>query len=344
MNTVTSTKDKKTRDSNMELLRIISMLLVLVVHASFKSLGTPDADDICNYPVSSVLRFFSESFSAICVNVFILISGWYGIRPRLKRFCEFIFQVLFFGIVIYLVLRLLGVTEAWGIGDWANLLFFRRDIWFVNAYIILYCLSPVLNLFAEHASQKQFQVTLLVFFLLMFFFGFIKSDEYFSHGYSPLAFIGIYLLARYVKMYPNKYTFLNKYVDMSVYVVATLLTTGLATFAVRYSILDPWTPFAYSSPLVVIASLYFFLFFTKISFHLAIINWIASSVFAVFLFHADPVLSYPCYLKPIAMWYAEESLFPFLFHVVLLMIVMFVVSILLDKIRLLLWNVVNFLK
>ena len=71
MNTVTSTKDKKTRDSNMELLRIISMLLVLVVHASFKSLGTPDADDICNYPVSSVLRFFSESFSAICVNVFI---------------------------------------------------------------------------------------------------------------------------------------------------------------------------------------------------------------------------------------------------------------------------------
>ena len=322
----------------MELLRIISMLLVLVVHAGYTSIGTPNADDICNAPLSSVLRFLSESISVICVNIFVMISGWYGIRPKLKRFCEFIFQVLFFGIVIYLVLRVLRLTEVWGIGDWASFLFFRRDIWFVNAYIILYCLSPVLNLFAEHASQKQFQVTLLVFFLLMFFFGFIKSDEFFSHGYSPLAFIGIYLLARYVKMYPNKYTFLNKYVDMSVYVVATLLTTGLATFAVRYSILDPWTPYAYSSPLVIIASLYFLLFFTKISFHHAVVNWIASSVFAVYLFHADPVILYPYYLKPIGLWYAEESLFPFLFHVVLLMTVVFIVSILLDKIRLLLWE------
>ena len=267
-----------------------------------------------------------------------MISGWYGIRPKLKRFCEFIFQVLFFGIVIYLVLRVLRLTEVWGIGDWASFLFFRRDIWFVNAYIILYCLSPVLNLFAEQASHKQFQVTLVVFFLLMFFFGFIKSDDFFSHGYSPLAFIGIYLLARYVKMYPNKYTVMNKYADMSVYVVATLLTTGLATFAVRYSILDPWTPYAYSSPLVIIASLYFLLFFTKISFHHAVVNWIASSVFAVYLFHADPVILYPYYLKPIGLWYAEESLFPFLFHVVLLMTVVFIVSILLDKIRLLLWE------
>ena len=322
----------------MELLRIISMLLVLVVHAGYTSIGTPNADDICNAPLSSVLRFLSESISVICVNIFVMISGWYGIRPKLKRFCEFIFQVLFFGIVIYLVLRVLRLTEVWGIGDWASFLFFRRDIWFVNAYIILYCLSPVLNLFAEQASHKQFQVTLVVFFLLMFFFGFIKSDDFFSHGYSPLAFIGIYLLARYVKMYPNKYTVMNKYADMSVYVVATLLTTGLATFAVRYSILDPWTPYAYSSPLVIIASLYFLLFFTKISFHHAVVNWIASSVFAVYLFHADPVILYPYYLKPIGLWYAEESLFPFLFHVVLLMTVVFIVSILLDKIRLLLWE------
>ena len=87
---------RKERDSNLELLRIIAMLLVLLVHANFLSLGAPSAGEIFYSPVSSFFRFFVEALAIICVNVFILITGWFGIRPKVSRFCALIFQVFFY--------------------------------------------------------------------------------------------------------------------------------------------------------------------------------------------------------------------------------------------------------
>ena len=88
---------KKQRDSNMELLRIIAMLLVMIVHADFRALSCPSTLDTNLYPDSSFLRFFVESVSIICVNVFVLLSGWFGIRLKKERLLELGFQVLFFG-------------------------------------------------------------------------------------------------------------------------------------------------------------------------------------------------------------------------------------------------------
>ena len=83
----------KRRDSNIELLRIVSMILVLVTHACYVSLGAPLQEDISISFSSSLMRSLSESLSNVGVNTFILISGWFGIRSRLSRFVEFIFQI-----------------------------------------------------------------------------------------------------------------------------------------------------------------------------------------------------------------------------------------------------------
>ena len=85
----------KTRDSNIELLRMLAMFLVLLVHADFFSLGTPTLQDIQTSTLDSTLRIFFEALSIVCVNVFVLISGWFGIRPSLKGVSNFIFQCLF---------------------------------------------------------------------------------------------------------------------------------------------------------------------------------------------------------------------------------------------------------
>ena len=53
--------EKKERESNIELLRIISMVLVMVVHADFMALGIPSQVDISDFPVSSFMRLFTES-------------------------------------------------------------------------------------------------------------------------------------------------------------------------------------------------------------------------------------------------------------------------------------------
>ena len=83
----------------MELLRLVAMLLIMVVHANFRALPKPDADMIAADPSSAFLQFMTEGFSIFGVNVFVMLSGWYGIRPRLSRFCELLFQLLFFGVL-----------------------------------------------------------------------------------------------------------------------------------------------------------------------------------------------------------------------------------------------------
>ena len=89
----------KVRESNFELLRIIAMFMVLILHADFQALGAPTRADIISSPITSTLKVFFEMASIVAVNVFILISGWFGIRPSIKGFCKFAFQYLFFSVV-----------------------------------------------------------------------------------------------------------------------------------------------------------------------------------------------------------------------------------------------------
>lgn len=65
---------KKERDSNIELLRIVAMLMILVLHA-IGALGPVSAAERTLSPATSFLRVFWEQACIIGVNLFILISG-----------------------------------------------------------------------------------------------------------------------------------------------------------------------------------------------------------------------------------------------------------------------------
>lgn len=324
----------------MELLRIIAMLLVLIVHANFKALEAPTLTELDNAPLSSHMRLFSQSISIVCVNSFVLISGWFGIRPKILRFSELIFQVLFIGVIIYFVMYSLDLVTAWGISDWIKLLTFRRGdcLWFVYSYIVMYIFTPILNEFADNANRQAFKKVLISFFVIQTYLGYIDSYDFFAAGYSPLSFMGLYLLARYFRLYPSRLTSLNKYHDICIYVSMVFLITISAIAFKMVTGKGISFLFDYSSPLIILASSYFFLFFTKISFYNKAINWIASSSFAVYLFHADPLIFEPYYLDTIRCWHTNSTLPLFILQTSGLIITVFSVSILLDKIRLFIWN------
>ena len=157
------TQDKKSRDSNMELLRLVAMLLVMVIHASYRALPSPTPDSIAAAPVSSLLQIITESFSVMAVNVFVMLSGWYGIRLRWNRLAELFFQVLFFGIlclgVLYAFTGVLPENAAKSV-----LMLGEKDYWFIKTYIALYLCSPVLNAFVEKATSKQMALLLTSLF------------------------------------------------------------------------------------------------------------------------------------------------------------------------------------
>lgn len=135
----------------------------MVVHADFFSIGEPLWDDIEANPLKALSRIFIESISIVCVSVFVLISGWFSIRPTVKKQLGLLFQILFFYGGIYLCLVLLGY-ESTSLKGIAYVFMLLPPSWFVKAYILLFLIAPVLNTFCEKVNKKEFLMVLIPFY------------------------------------------------------------------------------------------------------------------------------------------------------------------------------------
>ncbi|MBR5899748.1 MAG: hypothetical protein IKZ14_09830, partial [Muribaculaceae bacterium] len=78
------------RKSNIELLRIVSIVMVLIVHLDGASLGLPEPmGNIAAVSSRDWWRLVVESFAIIGVNCFTLISGYFGIKAHWRGFAKF---------------------------------------------------------------------------------------------------------------------------------------------------------------------------------------------------------------------------------------------------------------
>ena len=329
------------RDSNMELLRIVAMLLVMIVHADIRALKVPLVAEFYDDTFRTVMRLVIGSMSIICVNTFVLLSGWFGIRSRFNKMLEFIFQVCFFsilgiGVAIFMVpeevLSLRGVASFFLFGD--------RDYWFVKCYLLMYLFAPVMNAFVERSTERQLRVFLIAFYVFQSVYGFIGGAQWFNFGYSGLSFMGLYLLARYIRLYPNRWTSFKKEYDILVYFVfvAVMTLLGVAVLAAGQNPKIIYRIYAYTSPLVIVPSVYFLLFFSKIKLSYSkAINWVAASCFAIYLVHSNVWLA-PYYDSTIRQLFVSFKGAAFFVRVTLFIVLVFAGSILIDKLRILLWK------
>ena len=97
------------RQSNIELLRIISIFLIMVVHATYLTFGTPTPHEIQAKPLGSFFFIGLENVSVICVDIFVLISGWFGIHPKVKSIGGLLFQCVYFGLIMAIFFGVTGI-------------------------------------------------------------------------------------------------------------------------------------------------------------------------------------------------------------------------------------------
>ena len=328
------------RDSNIELLRIIAMFLVLIDHSGYMSIDPPTSDEVFSTPILSFARHCSQSFSSICVNVFVLISGWYGIKARISRVAEFLFQCYFICFVAYLFLVVIGRAEPMTAREWVNFLVFD-DLWFVKAFLVLYLFAPMVNMFINGLTQRRFLYFLVAFLTIQFLHGFVTQVAWFDKGMSPLTLISLYMIGRYMRLFPNKFTVQNKWIDLLVYFSASLVGAVCTFIGVKHGA-EGYRFFSYASPTIIVASVYFFLFFTKVSFKCQIINWIAASAFAVYLLDCEGHF-WRFYLSTNYSWWINGEAHVYLIKTLIFDFVVFFIAIFLDKIRIPVWNKIRYL-
>lgn len=127
------------RQSNIELCRLASILLVMLVHTTQQSLGND----------MSLGVLLLEAFSVIGVNVFILITGYFSATPKKTSLINLAFICLF-----WMIIKVVCRFEFGQPLDYSYAFFVTSSNWFIPSYIGLLFLTPILNMFCNSMSSK----------------------------------------------------------------------------------------------------------------------------------------------------------------------------------------------
>lgn len=337
------------RQSNIELARNVSMFMILMLHANFVALGYPSKEEFMCSPSTTIMRYFWEAVSIASVNVFVLISGWFGIRPSKKGVLKFIYQILFFLGLGYVITTICGVTRL-NISQILDILQLSTKDWFIKSYFVLMILSPLLNRFVIDLDVLTQKRLLALFFFFEIVYGWAGGGvRFFVSGYGPLHLMGIYLLGQYLHYSLPKenrnsiiyriFTMKPKF-DILLFLLFAAFTTimGVSVLIIIGKPLTAYT-IAYSSPFVIGGGIFLFLFFQKLNIpYVPIINWLGASSFAVYLFHSEKTIRHDVFIPIIRAIYENNQGVSVIMLVFMFLLVVYIVSCLIDQFRIYSWN------
>lgn len=278
-------KSDNLRQSGIELLRIVAIVMVLVCHANARVLGLPSRAEVFSVQAPSIARILFGAMAVYGVNIFVMISGWFGIHAKPKGLAKLLFEVLFLLWGIYAVFLLTG-NATFNMHDIKVCLALTDEYWFVMAYVGLYIFSPVLNAFVEKASKRELQLLLVGFYVFQCYYCWASGTlDYFS-GYSITFFFGLYLTARYFRLYPVR--ILSRHGGL-VYVASLAVVTTVSVVALV--LVGNWARMLrYDNPLVIVGAIGLLNAFSHLRLHSRLVNSLATACFAVYIIHFDPLV------------------------------------------------------
>lgn len=268
------------RKTNFEVLRILSMCMVLGLHMNFKHIGILD---IAVYGYKSVfIQTLIESLCLPAVNIFILISGWFSIKASLRGFVTFVFQYVFIVTLTYTIFLFYSKGHV-NIFELFSCLGFSKYGWFFVCYMILYIISPFINHYLDQLSRESFTRLLIILFTIMIIFGWIGGNINFNNGYSSISFILIYILGRYLFLYKKK----CERPWFLIFLMVSLLNTIIIYLDIYiFSSKGISRLLSYENPIILIQAVTLVMFFNNVRINTnAYINYVARSSFAVYLIH-----------------------------------------------------------
>lgn len=295
------------RNTNLEILRIISMVLIVMSHSDdWMGLAGLYSKTVC---LNKFITDWLHLGGQIGVGCFLLISGYFMVDKQitLKKIMRILGEVWFYTISIWLIFLAVGILN--GSCDWKILLkeglcaffpFLFSHYWFVTAYIILMILSPFFNKLISVFDKRTYQFFLFTIIIIFVIIdgGIPKTLQGMSEGRLIPVFI-MYYIAGYIKKYvTGKKNNARKHIAVSVFMYFLLYLSCVVIGTVG-DMLNSETIIAYcyfwrplNSPVVVVICVELFLGFLRLSPRgNKIVYMIAKSTFGIYLLHCNRIIS-----------------------------------------------------
>lgn len=194
--------------ANLDLLRSVAMMLVVVLHYLGKGELLSELTDP-DMSLTEGVAWFLEALAIVAVNVYMLISGYFVSTSSFKvsRLLKLWLQLEFYSVVVGSVAMLAGWVPAEDINTYflLGLLFpvSMGHYWFMTAYIYLYLLFALFGPVLKKLDKQQLQLILVLLFTV---FCLVKSFvpvrfELDELGYDCLWYMCMFLLGAYIRRY-----------------------------------------------------------------------------------------------------------------------------------------------
>lgn len=154
-------------------------------------------------------------------------------------------------------------------------------------------------------------------------------------GYSTFSFIGLYLLARYCKLYLTSENYVNLIISGGVILTMNFIIVNyLQSQNISTSFL-----LSYINPVNIFEAISMVMGFSMIKIrHNKHINFIASSAFAVYLVHQAPQIGRPYYRPFFKSLYDQYSGIECLGMFVIALVSIYLIAVILDQLRKWFWK------
>jgi len=296
----------KCRNSSIELLKIIAIVIIILCHA------VP-----CSGVVTNVY-YFNPTHATTNISEFILIIFRYlgGIGNILFFICssyfllnskkvkkEKILKIIINSFIIS-ILFLLLYTLYYGDLSFPILIkqFFPitfNNTWFITCYLLLYIIHPLLNIIIDNINKKQHFTIISIMFVLYSCINFMLKNNFYYN--ELICFIYVYFIVAYIKKYArhietNKklntiLVFLSLFCLMMLIMVTNILGLKYTIFSDK---LLHWAGIC--NPFTIMFGLSLFDIFININFYNKLVNFLSQQTLLIYLIHENYL--FRTFIKP----------------------------------------------
>lgn len=294
---------EKERNSSYELMRIVSMFLIVLYHIILHGKVLEN----CQNEGLKIIFEFIEFVTLVHVNSFILVTGYYQVESNFKQ--SKIWSLLnanwFYRVLIVILLLTFNIVSI----DKVSLIkeifpINLNEYWFFKNYLLLYCLTPFINKEIEKLNKSTYQKMIIVSFIIFSIVPSVTGGSYFDNsGFTLYQFVFLYMVGAYLKKYPLSKSYIFKVMSKNMYkliLIFILFTCVFSNYILyKYSmsvssvntVLGEISSYVsrastlYNNPFVIIQSICFFEYFGTLTIKNRYINKLASLVFGIYLIH-----------------------------------------------------------
>lgn len=282
------------RSSNIELYRIVVMLLIVAHHYVVNS-GLYDVLERDTFNASSLTMLLFGAWGKTGINCFVLITGYFMCKSNItsRKFAKLVAQVLFYNIVINSIFVIEGHTAV----TTDLILNIINPIYgissgFTSCFLIFFLLIPFLN---KLLVQLDCTMHRRLIILLIVVYSIMPCNPKFELSFNYVTwFCVLYLVASYIRFYGLFPSFTSRqwgFSALAMFLLGSASVVGMSFlwYTGRVGLFNPYFFISDSNKILSLAiAVSSFMYFKSINIpYTKYINALGAATFGVLLIHAN---------------------------------------------------------